>query len=71
MKLQFQAPLLGASHHLSPWCALLVVTTPARFQPRLKVLSRSTQTPTKPMLPALLLTPVTCSQSLSPNPNTN
>jgi hypothetical protein len=56
MKLPFQAPLLGAPHHLSPWCALRVFTPPARFQSRLKVSPRPTQTPTQPTLPALLLT---------------
>jgi hypothetical protein len=70
MKIQFQAPLLDVSHHLSPWCALLVLTTPARFQPPLKVSPRPMQTPTKPVLPTPLLTPLTCSQSLSSKPNT-
>jgi hypothetical protein len=70
MKLKFQARSLGPAHLLPAWCALLVLTTPARFQPPLKVSPRPMQTPTKPVLPTPLLTPLTCSQSLSSKPNT-
>jgi hypothetical protein len=70
MKLQFQAPVFGAPHHLSPWCALLASTPPAPFQPRLKI-SRQLHANYDPTNPASAsIRSSTYSGTLSLNPKT-
>jgi hypothetical protein len=70
MKLQFQAPSLGAPHHLPALCALLTPKQAARFQPRLKVspLPHANYNQTNPAF--AFFSSSTCFRTLSHNPNT-
>jgi hypothetical protein len=69
MKLQCQAPLLGAPHHLLALCALLAPQQPVRFQPWLKLslLPHANYNQTNPA--SAFCCSSTCSRNLSPNPN--
>ena len=70
MKLLFQAPSLGAPHHLPTWCALLAPKQAVRFQSPLKVLllPPANYNPINPTY--ALVTSNTSSRSLSNNSNT-
>src|ERR1700730_661128 len=67
---QFQAPSLGAPHHLPALCALLTHKQAARFQPRLKVspLPHANYNQTNPAF--AFFSSSTCFRTLSHNPNT-
>jgi hypothetical protein len=58
MKLQFQAPPLGAPYHPQAWCALLAPEQSARSQPRPKIQFLPRATSTKAVLPLPFPTPV-------------
>ena len=69
MKLQLQAPPLGAPHHLSPWCALLAPKPALRFQPQLKLSLQPHANYNPTHSPFAFSISSTCSQSHSQNPN--
>jgi hypothetical protein len=64
---KFRSPLLGASDHLPPWCALLTPKPAPHFQPHLK-LSPQPHPQTNPLCPLVHFSP--SSRSLSHLPKT-
>jgi hypothetical protein len=61
MKLQFQAPPLGAHHRQQAVCALLASQQVIRSQPQPKIQLLPPATSTKTVLPLLFPTPVAVS----------
>lgn len=64
MNLQLPSPSLGAPPHLPPWCALLAPNPLTASNLTSNFRPNPTQTTTRPILPALLLTRPPTSQAL-------